>query len=59
MKMVKTRKREIDALQSGMKEIGIKKSLLITYDDDEKIEIDGLQITIIPAWKYFTLNCRE
>ncbi len=59
MKMAKTRKREVDALQSAMKEIGIKESLLITYDDDEKIETDGLEITIIPAWKYFTLNNQE
>ncbi|HLP47051.1 MAG TPA: ATP-binding protein, partial [Candidatus Kapabacteria bacterium] len=54
MKMAKTRKREIDALLSAMKETGINEALLITYDDEEVLEIDGFQINVIPAWKYFT-----
>lgn len=52
MKMPKTRKREIEALLSGMKETGIKESLLITYDDEEVLDSDGFQIKVIPAWKY-------
>jgi len=54
MKNEKTRKREIAALQSVMKETGIKKSLLVTLDEEEEIQIDDFQINVIPAWKYFT-----
>lgn len=54
MKNEKTRKREITALQSVMKETGIKKSLLVTIDEEEEIQVNGFQINVIPAWKYFT-----
>ncbi|UCH96040.1 MAG: ATP-binding protein [Candidatus Aminicenantes bacterium] len=54
MKNEKTRRREITALESVMKEIGIKKSILVTLDEEEEIQINDFQIEVIPAWKYFS-----
>lgn len=56
MKTAKTRKREIDALLGAMQETGVKEALVITYDDEEVLESNGVKINIIPAWRYFTLN---
>jgi hypothetical protein len=56
MKAAKTRKREIDALWGAMQEMGVKEALLITYDEEEMIDANGLQINILPAWKYFIFN---
>lgn len=55
MKKEQTREREISALLSGMKETGIKESLLVTLDEEEEVRVDDFHIDVIPAWKYFTL----
>ena len=47
-----TRKREMSALVETAKEIGSKNAEVVTYAEEEKLEIDGIGVNIIPAWKY-------
>ena len=49
-----TRKREIEPLVKAGRKLGIKKRLLITWDEEETAE-DGVQIT--PIWKYLIEPC--
>ena len=50
----KTRERELTSLIGAMKETGIKKSLVVTLEEEEEVEKNGFHIHILPAWKYFT-----
>ena len=47
-----TRKREIKALESAMKSLGIEESLIITIDEREIIETDQGTIRVIPAFEW-------
>lgn len=47
----RTRKREIDALVTAMKELNLKQGTIITVDQDEELEIPEGKISIIPAYK--------
>jgi len=47
-----TRQREISALVEGAKELSIEKGLIITLDEEEVIEIDGVRIQVLPFWKW-------
>jgi uncharacterized protein len=49
---VETKKREIAALLSAMKELNIQKSLIITFDDEEIIEKENYTISVLPIWKW-------
>jgi uncharacterized protein len=49
---VETKKREIAALLSAMKELNIQKSLIITYDDEEIIKKENYTISVLPIWKW-------
>lgn len=44
--------REIKALQKAMVETGVKKSMLITNDHKEELNISGKQILILPCWEW-------
>lgn len=46
------RKREIDGLIKALKEFGLKKGTIVTYDTEDEIVIDNLKIHIVPAWKW-------
>ncbi len=47
-----TKKREIKGLLEGMEYFGLKKSYLITAEEEEKIEIEGKTIITIPFYKW-------
>lgn len=54
----RTKKREVRALWSAMKEFDLEKGFIITEDTEAVEEIDGKQIYFIPMWKWF-LNQKE
>lgn len=47
-----TRKREITGLTCAMKELGHTSALIITHEENETIENDGMRIEVISAWKF-------
>lgn len=49
-----TRKREVAALITLNKVYPIRKAIIITYDEEEIIEEDGITIEVIPIWKWLT-----
>lgn len=48
----KTRDREIKALSSAMKEIKLKKGLILTMSEEEEIKIPNGKITVLPVYKW-------
>ncbi|MCD4845979.1 MAG: DUF4143 domain-containing protein [Methanosarcinales archaeon] len=54
----RTKKREIRALCSAMKDLNLDRGIIITEDTEAVEKIDGKQIFFIPMWKWF-LNQRE
>jgi predicted AAA+ superfamily ATPase len=48
----KTRRREIKGLTECCKRFNLTKGTIVTIDDNEVIEVDGIKISIVPAWKY-------
>ena len=51
---IDTRKREVAALITLNKVYPIRKAIIITYDEEEIIEEDGITIEVIPIWKWLT-----
>lgn len=49
-----TRKRETSALVALHQLHPLRKAVIITYDEEETIEAEGLQIEVIPIWKWLT-----
>lgn len=49
-----TRKRETSALVALHKLYPLQKAIIITYDEEETIEAEGLLIEVIPIWKWLT-----
>jgi uncharacterized protein len=49
-----TRKREIKGLTECCKRFSLAEGLIITLNTDEVVEVDGIKISIVPAWKYFS-----
>jgi hypothetical protein len=48
-----TRNREAKGLVQCCKRFNLNKGTIITLDDDETFEIDGITVQIVPAWKHF------
>jgi predicted AAA+ superfamily ATPase len=48
----KTRDRELRGLVSAMNDLGIAKGLVVTLSEEETIHQKGLEIMVIPAWKW-------
>ena len=48
-----TRKREIKGLVQCCKTLGLKQGTILTFDQEEKFETDGILVTVMPVWKYF------
>lgn len=46
------KKREFNGLLEAMKEHKLKEGLLLTYDQDEIIELEGKRIVLKPVWKW-------
>jgi len=49
----KVRQRETDSLLAGMKELNVKKSLILTADEEETIRSKERIINVVPAYKWF------
>lgn len=49
-----TRRRETAALAALNKLYPLKKALIVTYDEEETIEMDGMTIEVTPVWKWLT-----
>ncbi|AFV24144.1 putative ATPase [Methanolobus psychrophilus R15] len=47
-----TRKREIEGLFDALETYNLIEGLILTDDTEDKIEIDGKQITVKPIWKW-------
>lgn len=47
-----TRFREVNALVDFNKAFKLKKALIVTYEEEETIEQDGLTIEVVPVWKW-------
>ena len=52
-----TLKREIAPLISSAEYFNVKNLMIITYDTERTVEINGLTINIVPAWKW--LLCED
>ena len=48
--------RELKALVQGAQELGLSKGYLITKDVEDKLQIDGITIRLLPIYKYLLLN---
>jgi uncharacterized protein len=48
-----TRKREIKGLVQCCKVLSLEKGIILTFDLEEQFENDGIQVTVLPVWKYF------
>jgi len=46
-----TRRREIDALVTAMKELTLEYSTIVTIEEEEEIEVSMGKIYVVPAWK--------
>ncbi len=46
------REREIEGLITACKWIGVKKGMLLTYDDEEDLRSKGINIKVLPVWKW-------
>lgn len=44
--------REVNGLAEAMKKFELKESLILTFDQDDKFEIEGKKIKVMPAWKW-------
>jgi len=44
--------REINGLLEAMQEFKLKESLILTFDQEDKFEIDGKKIIVKPVWKW-------
>lgn len=49
---IETRKREINALVKMSKQIGVKRWIVITKDEEDTISEQGINIEVIPAWRW-------
>ena len=47
-----TKKREIAGLVNACKKFNLSTGSILTLDTDEELVVDGVEIKIIPAWKY-------
>ncbi len=48
----KTMEREMEGLRSAHKELGAKRLVVITHDEEKEIKESGLRVEIIPLWKW-------
>lgn len=51
-----TRKRELRGLKSASDATGCKNCVIVTFDDDDTLEYEGLTINVEPAWRWLADN---
>ncbi|MDE6027277.1 MAG: ATP-binding protein, partial [Muribaculaceae bacterium] len=54
-----TKDREVKALKEFNNRYGLNEAEIVTYSEEESIEIDGLEIKVIPLLKWLLLNERD
>ena len=47
-----TRGRELRGLKTASEATGCRDCFIVTFDEDEELEHDGLNIRVVPAWKW-------
>jgi predicted AAA+ superfamily ATPase len=47
------KKREIDGLTEALEKFGLSEGLILTYDQQDTLEISGKTIAVVPAWRWF------
>lgn len=47
------KKREIDGLIEALEKFGLSEGLILTYDQQDTLEISGKTIAVVPAWRWF------
>jgi len=50
---LRTKEREIKGLVQACQKFDLQKGIILTIDHDEVDEVDGIQVIILPAWRYF------
>ena len=50
-----TKDREVKALVDFSKVFKLDRAIIVTYDEEETIEKDGLNIEVIPIWKWLLM----
>ncbi len=48
----RTRARELRTLTAALRECGLPRGCIVTLDDSEQIQQDGLTIDVVPAWRW-------
>lgn len=48
--------RELRGLKAASEVTGCKECVIVTFDEDEVVEQDGLRVKVIPAWKWLLSN---
>lgn len=51
-----TRSRELRGLKTAADVTGCRNCIIVTLDEEESIEADGLDIEVVPAWKWLNSN---
>ena len=52
-----TREREVRALYKMSEVFGLKKTFIITWDEERTISGNGLDIEVVPVWKWLLRYC--
>ena len=48
----KNKKRELDGLMEAMEKFKLKEGLILTYDQEDELEIKNKKVKILPVWKW-------
>lgn len=48
-----TKTREVKSLTSACQKFDLKKGTILSFDQDDTFEVNGIQVDLIPAWQYF------
>ncbi|MEO5344619.1 MAG: hypothetical protein H7842_15115 [Gammaproteobacteria bacterium SHHR-1] len=52
LRVAETQIRELRALTQALQECGVSNGLFITQDECEQIQQEGLEIDVLPAWRW-------
>jgi len=48
----KNKKREIDGIVEVCQRLSIKRGMILTHDDEEDLKVQGINVTVVPVWKW-------